>query len=337
MDNGYTKVPKIINIELTSKCPLRCPQCYCSLENGEDIPKKQLFHYIDQAAELGVKTLCFSGGEALVYPYLDESIAYAQEQGLESYLATSGYRMTEKRLRTLLSNGLSQLFISLNGSCPEVHNLSRQGYDEGMTLLKLAKKVGVDVVINWVARKDNYKDFTKLLALLKEYPVKQVVVLMLKPDASHQLKEGLFGDEYEAFKDELRKNVESDVPFVIERCYTYLNADVGKIGVPVRRYTGCQAGISTMSISLKGLFTPCRHLPIEEAYESISSYWTKSETLEKLRKASNLTEDQCSTCDLLDRCHPCKALAYKLKDDLMAGFDGCPVPLYKRKDIKLKF
>ena len=48
---------------MTSRCPLRCPQRYCDLNQGKDLPVEKALSWIDQAARSGVQTVNLSGGE----------------------------------------------------------------------------------------------------------------------------------------------------------------------------------------------------------------------------------------------------------------------------------
>ena len=66
--------PDGMNIELTNCCPLRCPQCYCSLEGGKHIPPEVAIRAIEQGAALGVTHVELSGGETLCYPHLLELV-----------------------------------------------------------------------------------------------------------------------------------------------------------------------------------------------------------------------------------------------------------------------
>ena len=63
-----------INIELTTCCPLRCPQCYCSLEGGRHIPLETAVNAMKQARELGATHVELSGGETMCYPHLYEAV-----------------------------------------------------------------------------------------------------------------------------------------------------------------------------------------------------------------------------------------------------------------------
>jgi hypothetical protein len=62
--------PLLMNLELTTRCPFRCPQCYCSLEGGKDLAYDKALYWIREAAKNKMQTVNLSGGETLVYPHL---------------------------------------------------------------------------------------------------------------------------------------------------------------------------------------------------------------------------------------------------------------------------
>ena len=62
--------PAQMNLELTTRCPLRCPQCYVSLNTGREMPLDTALYWLRDAAECGVKDINLSGGETLCYPQL---------------------------------------------------------------------------------------------------------------------------------------------------------------------------------------------------------------------------------------------------------------------------
>ena len=43
--------PVLMNLELTNRCPLHCPQCYCELNTGKDLDLEQALYWLDEAAK----------------------------------------------------------------------------------------------------------------------------------------------------------------------------------------------------------------------------------------------------------------------------------------------
>src|SRR3990167_4676151 len=82
-------------IEPTTYCQLVCPGCYRGLAHPnplrihEDIAK--LKKEIDTLIKIRkIRILSIAGGEPLLYPQLNDLIAYAHSRGLKSRLVTNG-------------------------------------------------------------------------------------------------------------------------------------------------------------------------------------------------------------------------------------------------------
>ncbi|MBL0059630.1 MAG: 4-alpha-glucanotransferase [Elusimicrobia bacterium] len=81
-------------------------------------------HYIDDLAQNGVKGIVFTGGgEPLLNPNTIEGLRYAKAKGLDVGLFTNGSYLNEKKIRDILSIGLSFLRVSLNAGTPQIHQL----------------------------------------------------------------------------------------------------------------------------------------------------------------------------------------------------------------------
>ena len=117
-----------MNIELTTNCPLHCPQCYCTLEGGKNIPIEVAKQKLKEGKEHGVKVVNLSGGETLCYPHLYELISYAKELDIKANVALSGWNFDEDVFNKLVDSGVDGIFISLNGSTDKINSLTRNGY-----------------------------------------------------------------------------------------------------------------------------------------------------------------------------------------------------------------
>ena len=180
--------PRMMNIELTTRCPLRCPQCYCDLSQGRDIDLATAKGFVRQARVLQMQQINLSGGETLVYPHLFELIECCREYGILANVALSGYGFDAGVLRQLRSAGVGGIFISLNGSTETINRQSRDGYDLAIKALKTLQQANdSDYLINWVAHRHNVEDFPALVAMAESYDVKTVVVMAFKPDSRHEL------------------------------------------------------------------------------------------------------------------------------------------------------
>ncbi len=147
--NNYK--PKAMNFELTTACPLNCPQCYCTLEGGKHIELDHAKRILAEASVLGVKNIHLSGGETLCYPHLYELISAAKNYGINADVAISGYKFNDEVFNKLVESGVSGIYVSLNGSTEEINKLTREGYKLAIEALSVLKKWDYEELKEYVA------------------------------------------------------------------------------------------------------------------------------------------------------------------------------------------
>ncbi|KUG02618.1 radical sam domain protein [hydrocarbon metagenome] len=322
-------MPEIMNIELTTRCPLRCPQCYCDLNQGKDISKEIALKYIAQAARFKIPFINLSGGETLVYPYLMELLAFISVKGLNSAIAISGWGFDSAKLKELKSVGINQIYVSLNGSTKEVNEKSRDAYAKAISALELLQAdQQVDYYINWVARNDNVGDFPNLVSLAQKFAVKGIVILESKPDADYVLQAALSQENFLMLADYLKKHNQQDLRIDVEPCFSPLRAYINNYYLWNRNVgfnKGCGAGRNAMAVDVDGNLIPCRHLLYPEKFDSIEDYWWNSEVLNSLRRFEDQQGEPCKSCYLSKNCISCRAVADKVEKDLFSGNNYCSV------------
>lgn len=80
---------------------------------------------IAQLAQAGVMHLCFTGGEPLLRKDIFELIACAQQNKMATSLFTNALLLNERRAKELINAGLGAVYISLDGSTPELNDALR--------------------------------------------------------------------------------------------------------------------------------------------------------------------------------------------------------------------
>lgn len=153
--------PFAVLMELTHRCPLRCP--YCSNPVALDSASAELDtatwkRVLDEAADVGALQVHFSGGEPCVRKDLEELVAHATEIGLYSNLITSAVLLDQPRLERLQRAGLQHVQISLQDA--EATGADRVGGFKGGHVKKLeaARAVvrqGMALTINAVLHRHN--------------------------------------------------------------------------------------------------------------------------------------------------------------------------------------
>jgi len=300
----------LMHIEITDRCPLNCPQCYTHINDGNDMPYDLMEKYIVEAHHYGLKVIALSGGEPLLYPDLIKVIKKIKALGMACVMATSGYHMDKAMISKLKASGIDEVFLSLNGSCAEVHHQSRDKFEETLDALIALSTSTLKYGINWVARKDNIKDFPNMIKLAKTYGVEHIAILAHKPERNHAF------DAYPDILDliELSKiaKEERDVLMTFEACFTRLNFARGQQSL-------CGAGKKMVAIDVNGRFNPCRHLNFSEEFDSLASYYEHSNPLNDVINDKSYHGKACEKCEVNHSCHVCKAIVYKTTE----GFTEC--------------
>ena len=105
-----------LKIELTHACGLNCIHCSSSAssKNTQNIDAKKCTQIIDEAAEIGVKKIAFSGGEPLLFEPIEAMVKHATRKHMEVTIYTSGYvEGFKKTIGNLHRVGLCKIIFSL--------------------------------------------------------------------------------------------------------------------------------------------------------------------------------------------------------------------------------
>lgn len=329
------ETPMLMNLELTTRCPLRCPQCYCSLEGGRDLSLKQAKYWIEEAAKNRIQQINLSGGETMCYPHLFPLMNDINEKGMKCNVALSGYGFHKTILENMCRIGIHDICISLNGPTEEINRQSRDGFSLALNALSLLRDFQFPrTQINWVMHHTNADFFPQMVTLAEEYQVQELVLMVFKPDAENQRKSIPSKEQLRKTADFIR-NYKGPVKLVAEDCFSQMRALLGQrffgnINRGLGR--GCGAGRDGVSVTVDGKLTPCRHLEVAEDFDSLKSYWEQSSFLEQIRKTPEHKKEPCLSCQYEKYCLPCLAVNWKQKGELSIGETTCT--LHEREEIK---
>ena len=109
------EAPVALLAELTHRCPMRCLYCSNPLElerSASELDTATWIDVIDQAAQIGVLQIHFSGGEPTVRKDLTQLVEASTKAGLYSNLITSAVLLDKDRIKELADAGLSHAQIS---------------------------------------------------------------------------------------------------------------------------------------------------------------------------------------------------------------------------------
>lgn len=168
--------------ELTHRCPLQCPYCSNPLElerNSRELDTADWLRVLDQAAELGVLQIHFSGGEPTARKDLPQLLERARERALYSNIITSAVLLDDKMLACLQDAGADHFQISFQDA--EEAGGDRIGGYRGGHKLKLAaakrvKAAGLPLTLNFVVHRHNLEHLPQMIQMGLDFGAERIEV-----------------------------------------------------------------------------------------------------------------------------------------------------------------
>lgn len=167
--------PRNVDIAVTGKCNLSCAYCFYADEmtSRSDLSTGQWLDFFRKLGEMGVMTVCLTGGEALSRPDFFELVDGVIANRMRYQILSNGTLITEKAVEEFSVGKrrmrLDSIQISIDGSSEEVHNQSRpNSFSRAIRGLKLLKAEGFPLTVRVTINRFNYMDLENTARLLLE-------------------------------------------------------------------------------------------------------------------------------------------------------------------------
>lgn len=157
---------------LGDTCNARCVFCCAKdlQEKAKWLPIEEIKANLRKWAAEGAWLITFSGGEATLYPNLEEISEYAKKCGFKSVqVLTNGLKMRDlDYVRRLSASGIDEVKISLHGSDAATHDALMQvsgAFDNAMIAVQNLNEAGIKASFNFAVTAKNYRQmplFAKL-------------------------------------------------------------------------------------------------------------------------------------------------------------------------------
>lgn len=174
--------PLAMLMELTHRCPLKCPYCSNPLaldRAGSELDTATWQRVITEAAAIGVLQGHFSGGEPMVRRDLPDLIRHARAQGLYTNLITSAVLLDERSMAQLVQAGLDHVQISFQGAdaaiADHVAGL-RHAHQKKLKAAKLVREAGLALTLNAVVHRQNLHQLPEMIDLAVESGAQRIEV-----------------------------------------------------------------------------------------------------------------------------------------------------------------
>jgi len=340
--------PRIIAFEVTRRCRFNCLHCRAQAGSvSDELTTEQCRKILASVADFCVPArtrskhkgdfapiVILTGGEPMERSDIYDLIQYTHELHLRPVMATCGYLIDNQSIARLKDAGVAALSISLDGSHAETHDKFRRSpgaFDAAIRAAGLAHKAGLRFQINTTLCKVNIDEVRGIIELAKRLGAYCFNAFILVPTgrAEKLADEVLDPIRYEVLLNELlRLKLESTIEVRVTCGPQFTRvcerAKTKKLTDPAH---GCMGGRGFAFISYRGDVQTCGFLDISAGnlikngfdFEKI---WLSSKFLSEIRDLSAY-KGTCSECEYLSMCGGCRARAYALSGDYLAGDPIC--------------
>ncbi len=282
-------------VELTTRCPLRCKMCCREGHHGmtrQDMPLenfRKLAPYFKN-----VEAVVLEGwGESLLHPRLIDCIRLVKQEGSQVGFVTSGKTLNEAYISELVKAGPDFIGFSLSGASPQTHDAIRVNSD----LAELTRHIhffqetkarlgraNPKIHIVYLLLRSNIHELPLLLRLAKDLKIEEVILIHIAlVSNAWQEEQRVFADspnpEYEAILQEG------------ERLAKEWKIRYKRPSLTPRDVAVCSENpLQNLYISVKGNVSPCVYLnpPLPTPFTRL--FQGRTDTLEKL-KYGNIFSD----------------------------------------------
>lgn len=188
MPLDFDVAPFLVIWEATQACDLACKHCRAEARpwrDPDELSTEEAIRLIDDIRRFGPIVFVFSGGDCLKRPDIVELVRHAASLGMKVGVTPATTELCSIGvMRDLKDAGLARLAISLDGSCPEIHDAFRQvegSFAHGLRILEEAKSIGLSTQVNTVVGPHNLHDFEALCALMERVGIALWEVFCLVP------------------------------------------------------------------------------------------------------------------------------------------------------------
>lgn len=154
---------KRVQIELTTRCNLRCAYCYS--ESGplksSKLELRQVVDILEEAHSLGCLYVDFTGGEFVLYREWREVLAHATRLGLAVTVHSNGTGLSEDNLTYIERSRIRRLQISFDSHIAEIHDRVRGligAFDKSVRAARRARELGIKLRSSLMVHRDNKND-----------------------------------------------------------------------------------------------------------------------------------------------------------------------------------
>lgn len=325
------RIPLAVMCNLTYRCPLACEHCYVvdPPDAGDELTLAEYVSLFDQLAAAGTLFMTLSGGETLSRPDFLDIMAEARARHFAVRVFTSGTLFDEGLAADIAALHPIAVEISIHAATPALHDrfVGREGaWDRAVGAARLLAELGVNVVVKMNVMNFNYREVKALHDLADSFGAdfRYSPYVSVTNDGGREPLRLRMTDEQLLEYFRAVKEWVAPPPYEGDGCDEEISATFRYNG----RALSCMSGFNNCSIDPYGTVWPCVSLPYdlgnvrEKTFDEI---W-HGEEVERVRELSDVTAEECATCELDRYCFRCPAFSLLEDGDIRkASREHCRV------------
>lgn len=331
--------PKIIHIDITGLCNLRCIHCRDTAKPSlDELSTTEIKNLIDECHTTWGKSLVwfsFGGGEPLLREDIFEIIKFATDKGVKTLLTTNGTLIDADVAQKLKNSGIFRVQISLEGASPKTNDKIR-GKGVFRKVIKAAKALEhqkIPFTLRMTLHRQNYEEIPRMIKLAHVLGAKSLGMRMVIPTGRALKAWGELKIEPKVYKNILQNaylvakrynlSVTSGDPLSVIANEKLLNKIETQFGLN-KVISGCCIGISYLYISNTGKVRPCPMLEMDLGdvrTTTIEQIWKSTKFFRRNRERK--LSGKCDICKYKWLCGGCRANALHLTGKLWGDDPNC--------------
>lgn len=164
LSNRLHALPLMV-LYLTEGCNSRCASCDIWRQVRRDMPLALVDQLVSSAAELDVRWVLLSGGEAMQHPQWPEIARRFREVGAHVMLLTNGLLL--RRQAEAVAASVDEVVVSLDGGTAATYEALRgvDAFDLVLDGIRLARQNGLPVTTRTTIQRANFREMPTIIDL----------------------------------------------------------------------------------------------------------------------------------------------------------------------------
>jgi pyrroloquinoline quinone biosynthesis protein E len=325
--------PMGLILEVTHRCPLQCPYCSNPLElerANAELDTASWLLVLNQAAEIGILQVHFTGGEPLARRDIVELVAHASARGLYTNIITSGVTLDDRMMANLMRAGVDHIQLSFQDVDPAANDFfggSPGAFEKKRAAAGRIRNAGLPLTLNFVVHRGNADRVPQMIAMAEALQAERTEIAHVQyygwglrnRNALLPTRAQLEASTETVEKARIRLSGRMVIDYVVPDYHA-------------ARPKACMGGWARrfINISPSGHAMPCHAAETLPGFTfpsvremSLSDIWQHADAFKRFRGTSWMPEP-CASCDRRDiDWGGCRCQAFALLNDMTATDPAC--------------